>query len=369
MSKNIQIDSSKNIPYIENICDYSIEYIPLLTNTTKIETKNNETGITINCLPRLNSFSSPSARFKSRTTILRRNNNSAITVNLGSQRQDADVSKEEEKPNISYFEDKKEKDIIQNLSSNLEKTTTIENKTQNLLIDSSLKSSFLPFDENKNIPDVIKILNNELESIFLPENSIERQNYIYSLIYPRNYNNSLDLNEGRFLEPFSIINVIQFKEKQEKAFNKFHCDLNTSYNSRQENIYFSEKYNLNYKNESLQFFDNINNNTIFVKKSSAKVYISPFSHIVLSDYTKNRVNPFVDKNEEQRELDFFNQNYINDPDMFFYSCFKSTSFYQNFNRNNLTIKYEKDDKFNMCGFDYSYNDGIGKNSIAFKGIE
>ncbi len=373
----IKLDKSKNIPYIENVCDYSLEYVIEEKNkVTKMTIiGDNSSGIIIDCLPGLNGFSSPSTRFKSKTTVLKRNNKKNDSINISkNMNTDSNSNKLNEVPFTSTFSDKKENNVVTQLENKTEHVSTSTNILTNIKNDESLSAVYSSFNENKQIPDVIKILNNVLESIFIPEDSIERQNYIYELTYPLNYSNSLDLREGTFLEPFSLINVIQFKENQEKSFNKFHCDMNTSHNVRHENIYFYEKTNINYQNKNIEFLDINNKNAFYVnKQTNQKEYISPLTHIVTKDISKNRIKPFYDYEYEFYLERYFNENY-HDDNSSFYNSYKALNqnqkiFYENYLKDSTTIKYEKNDKYSMCGFDYSYTTGLGKSSIAFKGLE
>lgn len=318
-------------------------------------------GIVINCNPLIGNISRPSLMKNNSFSILKNFVNKEISI----------VQKKENKKNL-YQEDIDIKTIEFNDSKKLfsissllqDQNTKITKSITSLNIpyrqDEKLNKLYSPFDENIKFPNTIEILNNLEEAIFLPEDSFDKQNYIYRLSYPLNYNNSMNLQEGVGIEPFSIFNPIQFKTKQEFEFNRFWANINNSLDTRNNAINQSSTININ-DEKQVSYLENITKSTYFVKGNSLRGFVSTRSYIFLDKIVKNK--PFYDLDVN---VDYKNKNYS---DNGFKKVFGDLKLYEKIINREENILFRENDKFTSCGFDYSYTNSLGKNSIAFKGLE
>ena len=416
MTIQISVSEDKIIPFIENIDSYYFNYENnnILPNTSTIILDNIEDGIIINCLPSINNISFPKSNFfQNKLTFFEKNKKGYIKNSLQNDFRINQINQKQQiiEKNLFFNDNKNSYNIIDILSSNENKSYT----SFLTLYDSYLKNdikleSFLGInnlfnDSLLNYPNVISILNNEIEKQLLNFEINLLNYYIYYINYPINHSSYFNFNEGIHLEPFSISNVLQFKSKQEFEMNQFQIDIDQSKNSRNYENVFIEKVQNNTNFTS--FFDNINSNDNFLIKSSyqeidsyiekvledpitntifdslgnltknykskvkdsnnkktvyRKNFISSNSYI-FSDYKNNLLKPF---NDNDKNIIYSSQNYN---DLTFKEIFKNNKLIENIRNRQSNVYYEKNEKFSSCGFDWSYTNSIGKNSIAFKGLE
>jgi len=322
-------------------------------------------GIVLNCLPRIGNIVSPNLVVNSQYSILKNSVNKEISIfqinsNLNNLFQkDTIVSS-------SFFNDsKKENDNLLLLNDqSLKKTNVTTDFDIPYKEDERFNKNYLPFNENIVFPNVFHLLNNIEEAVLFPlvsyDDNIKMQ-YIKKFNYPINYNNSLDLNlEGKNLEPLAFMNEIQFKSKQEYEPNRFWASINNSINTRNQSISYSDATNLNDENFT-SYYENIIPELYFVENYTLKNFISTESFAVLPQQS----NIISFKDEDINEVYSLN-NYH---DLTFKNIFKNLRLYEEITNRENNILYKENDKFTSCGFDYSYTNSLGKNSIAFKGLE
>ena len=342
-------------------------------------------GIIINCIPNIGDITQQKSNFFiNNTSYLNKNKKNVESIVFGNNFE-ANSTKQifEQKILSSVYNDKSidPNNTLNILTSNLNnKATYVKNLYNSFLkkdfiFEKSFSQSINPyFNENvsntispSSYPSVIKILNNEFEKSVLSLDDPLSNYLIYSLQYPLNHISHINFNEGIHLEPFSLSNIIQFKTKQEYEFNRFYCDINNAKNSRNESINFSYTFNTKEKNIESKFFDNFNirKDSFLLKKSvdnnKKSNILTSSSYIFLKE--DNSIKPFNDNN---KNIIYTTDNYH---DISFKTIFKNNRIFENIINSTSNIYYEKNDKFYSCGFDWSYTNSLGKNSIAFKGLE
>ena len=342
-------------------------------------------GIIINCIPNIGDITQQKSNFFiNNTSYLNKNKKNVESIVFGNNFE-ANSTKQifEQKILSSVYNDKSidPNNTLNILTSNLNnKATYVKNLYNSFLkkdfiFEKSFSQSINPyFNENvsntispSSYPSVIKILNNEFEKSVLSLDDPLSNYLIYSLQYPLNHISHINFNEGIHLEPFSLSNIIQFKTKQEYEFNRFYCDINNAKNSRNESINFSYSFNTKEKNIESKFFDNFNirKDSFLLKKSvdnnKKSNILTSSSYIFLKE--DNSIKPFNDNN---KNIIYTTDNYH---DISFKTIFKNNRIFENIINSTSNIYYEKNDKFYSCGFDWSYTNSLGKNSIAFKGLE
>lgn len=417
MTIQISISENRIIPFIENIDSYYFNYENYQSESEQKTSvfDNINDGIIINCLPSIGNISFPKSNFfQNGLTFFEKNKKGYIKNNLQNDFRINQFKQKQQNIQIeNSFNDSSsnDNDILNILNSNEEKNSTSFVDLNNSFLKNDIKLekylgiNTLYNDSLLGYPDIISILNNEVEKQLLQLDSPYLEYYIYYINYPINHSSYFNFNEGIHIEPFSISNVIQFKSKQEYEINRFNSDINQTKNSRNFEVVFTDKEENISKFNS--FFDNINISNNFLLKSSYKeidsyiekilqdpitnqifdsfgnltknvkykindvnnkkaVYKKDFissNSYVFSNYEKNSLKPFEDND---KNIIYSNQNYN---DLTFKEIFKNNKLIDNIQNEQSNIYYEKNEKFSSCGFDWSYTNSIGKNSIAFKGLE
>jgi len=420
MAIRINVNINNSTPFVETQCGYYYVGITDYNLTTSQQTKVSSQileGIVLNCTPSISNITLPSSNFfQNKKSVLIKNIKKNKNIKADSDFERISIKdKQEFIEETIYFKDVKDKEIFQLLDEDIDKKTSFKNiKNHSLKVDERLiiKDNFIYNDSipNFNYPEPIKLLNNEIEKQLLQVDDPLLQYYIYYIHYPMNHVSYINFNEGVHIEPLSFSNQIQFKTKQEFEANRFYSDINQSHDSRSNMISFTNKYSSNIKlnKEFTSFFDNTNlknnrfiyknsfqkldsyittylndniTNTLFdstgkvTKNKKYKVYdsnskkniysknfISPSTYMFLEN-KKNNILPFNDN--DQNKI-YTNSNYN---DLTFKEVFKNNKLIENIQNRQSNIYYEKNEKFSSCGFDWSYTNSIGKNSIAFKGLE
>jgi hypothetical protein len=321
-------------------------------------------GIFFNCLPSISNIVSPGISKYSSISILKNNVNKEISVYR--EKQENNIYQENIENKSVYFNESKIQYSNISLLNNLDikKTKIITFLNTPYKEDEIFKNQYIPFDENIIIPNVLHLLNNLEESVLFPlvsyDDNIKKQ-YTKKFNYPINYNNSLDVSkENKNIEPFSLMSEIQFKSIKEYETNRLWSSINNSMNSRNENITYSNVKNIN-ENYSVPYYENITKESYFVEKNTLQNFISTDSYVVLPNvlstftFYENDIN-FIYSSQNYHDLDFKN-------------LFMNLKLYENIINREDNVSYKENDKFASCGFDYSYTNSLGKNSIAFKGLE
>ena len=415
----IQILVSENtiIPFIENVDSYYFTS-KIDENISNIQKSSVSDiildGIIINCIPSINDISFPKSNFFINTlTFLKKNNKGYIKNNFQNDfkiNQYSQIKEEKKKDSLFNDDNISITDFFNqtNISKKYTSITTLNNSLlkNDIKFEKILGVNTLFNDSLLIYPDIVSILNNQLENQFLIDPQYFNY-YINHINYPINHSSYFRFEEGIHLEPFSISNMIQFKNLKDLEYNKFNIDIDQTKSSRDIEIVFSNKKNEQLKPNFASFFDNNNIGNNFLVKSSiteiesyveryledsntntvfdlfgnltknykykikninnkktvyGKNFISVDSYIFSKDQ-KNSIKPFQDNN---KNIIYSNQNYN---DLTFKEIFKNNKLIENIQNEQSNIYYEKNEKFSSCGFDWSYTNSIGKNSIAFKGLE
>lgn len=318
-------------------------------------------GIVINCSPIIGDVISPDCLTTNNFSIFKNFVNKDVSILQKRQKNLNFYQNQIEIKTIEYNDSKKIFSILSLLEDQNEKITkVITDFSVPYRQDEKFNKRHSLFNENVKMPKIIEILNNLEEVVFLPEDDTDRQNYIYRLSYPLNYNNSINLQEGVGIEPFSIFNPIQFKTKQEFEFNRFWANIDNSLDVRNNAINQSNIININDEKQA-SYLENITKSTYFVKGNSLGGFVSTQSYVFLDKTIKNK--PFYDLDTN---VDYKNKNYS---DNGFKKVFGDLKLYEKIINREENILFKENDKFTSCGFDYSYTNSLGKNSIAFKGLE
>jgi len=420
MAIRINVDINNSPPFVETSCGYYYvgitNYSNNVINQSKVQSQVLE-GIILNCTPSISNITLPSSNFfQNKSSVLKKNVKKSKRIGADTDFERVSIkNKQEYIEETIYFKDIESKEIFQLLNENINKKTSFKNiKNHSLKVDEKLiiKDNFIYNDSipNFNYPEPIKLLNNEIEQQLLQIDDPLLQYYIYYIHYPMNHVSYINFNEGIHIEPLSFSSQIQFKTKQEFEYNRFYSNLDQSHDSRFNTIQFANKFNSNVSlnKEFTSFFDNTNlkNNQFIYKNSYKKIdsylttylndnitntiydstgkitknkkykvydsnnknniysknFISPSTYIFL-DNKKKSISPFNDN--DQNKI-YTNSNYN---DLTFKEVFKNNKLIENIQNRQSNIYYESNEKFSSCGFDWSYTNSIGKNSIAFKGLE
>jgi len=391
------------------------EEVAARTNVLEIK----DAGIIINCKPSIGDNTKRNSNFfQNKTTLLNKNKKQLTNIIFQEDIDSNSLKQINEQKNYESFVNETNyiinniRNVLNVLNSNLEKTTRFINLdstfhlSDNLLVNNLGVNPY--FNDNLisfNYPSAIKILNNDVEKDLLPVDDPLRQQLIYSIRYPMNHMSHINFNEGMHIEPFAITNQIQFKTKQEYEFNRFYSNINNSQDTRGNVIEFKFKYNNN-DTKNIQFYDNINSKTIMINSKKNEEIDSYIEEYFEDDITgkvidsqgnlsKNRKFRIKNSNNKRKVFSNFfispqsyifldnrlpiapfndnNQNVIyselNYHDLTFKEIFKNNKLIENIRNRQSNVYYEKNEKFSSCGFDWSYTNSIGKNSIAFKGLE
>jgi len=388
-----------------------------LDSTKVLEIKNE--GIFINCRPSINDNTKKnSILFQNKTSLLNKNKKFLTNVIFSEDIDSNNLKQINEQKNYNSFINETNyivnniRNVLNILNSNSEKSTRIINlddlytlKDQRLVntlgINPYFNDSLLSF----NYPSPIKILNNEVEKDLLQLDDPLANQLTNSIRYPMNHTTHISFEEGMHIEPFAFTNQIQFKTKQEYEFNRFHSNINNSQDNRGNVLQFTNKFSSN-ETKNISFFDNINSKTLMIKSTNNQLidsyieeyyednttgnifdsqgrlsrnrkyrirdasntksvlsnsFISPDSFIFLNNSLP--IKPF---NDNDKNTIYSDSNYN---DLTFKEIFKNNKLIENIQNRQSNIYYEKNEKFSSCGFDWSYTNSIGKNSIAFKGLE
>lgn len=319
-------------------------------------------GIVINCSPTLGNITSPNVIKNNEFSIFKNFVNKEISIIQKLENKKDLLCQKNVQIKTAHFNDSKKINSILNIlnDQNEKSTKIITDFDIPFKEDQKFDKKYSSFDENIRLPNLIEILNNFEEAIFLPEDNNDRQNYIYQISYPLNYNNSINLNEGVGIEPFSLFNPIQFKTKQEFEFNRFWANIDNSLDTRNNSLQQKDFMNIDEEHVA-PCLENSSRSLYFVKGNSLKGFVSTQSYVFLDQ--KNKISPFHEKDINE---DYKNKNYN---DSSFKKIFKDLKLYESIVNREENVFFKENDKFTSCGFDYSYTNSLGKNSIAFKGLE